>query len=141
MLLNDRQLEATEKKIADINQAIKKQTAELKALRYDSESIKRGMAPFKCIKKECQEEIRRYLRLKNKGISALPKTIELQGLGKMLVEARIAKGLDQMEFAKMAGVKVTQVHRDEVNCYYGIAIPRANRILELLGLTVKMKIS
>jgi transcriptional regulator with XRE-family HTH domain len=57
----------------------------------------------------------------------------LHGLGRLLIGARIYRGLSQRELAARLGVHESQVSRDERNEYGSITVERASRILEALG--------
>jgi len=54
-------------------------------------------------------------------------------LGRLLIGARIYRGLSQRELASRLGVHESQVSRDERNEYGSITVERASRILEALG--------
>ena len=52
---------------------------------------------------------------------------------------RIAKDLSQAELANRLGVDPSQVSRDERNEYHGITLERVAKILEALGIKIRMK--
>jgi transcriptional regulator with XRE-family HTH domain len=60
-----------------------------------------------------------------------------EGVGRLLIAARIAKGVTQRELAERLGVHESQVSRDERNEYHGVTVERANRILETLGVELR----
>ena len=106
----------------------------LEAMGLSAESVKYGLNPLKSFHLGVVQEIRAYERLK---AGHLPELTSLEGLGRLLVEARIASGLTQRELAKRLGSHDTQVSRDENNDYHGVSVERASRILNALGLEVR----
>ena len=81
-----------------------------------------------------QEEIGRYERLKR---GEFDEVQNLEGLGRLFVALRIAKGISQRELAERLGVHESQVSRDERNEYHNITVDRASRILDALGVRMR----
>lgn len=103
----------------------------LEAMGLSAENVEYGLNPLKLYHLGVIEEVRAYERLK---AGCLPRLASLEGLGRLLVEARIASGITQRELAKRLAVNETQVSRDENNDYHGVTVERAGRILNALGL-------
>jgi len=103
----------------------------LEAMGLSAEDVQYGLNPLKSYHLGVIEEVRAYERLK---AGRLPGLASLEGLGRLLVEARIASGLTQRELAKRLAINETQVSRDENNDYHGVTVERAGRILNALGL-------
>ena len=65
--------------------------------------------------------------------------INLRGIGQLLTGLRIAQGLSQRDLPERLDIHESQASRDERNEYHSIALDRASRILDVLG--VKLKIT
>lgn len=92
--------------------------------------LKRAMDPLRSFHLQLEEEVRHYERLKRGDFDEL---VNLQGLGRLLIGLRIARGLTQKALAKRLEVHESQVSRDERNEYHGITVDRASKILSALG--------
>jgi ribosome-binding protein aMBF1 (putative translation factor) len=69
-----------------------------------------------------------------------PKVLELdslEGLPKVLIQARIAAGLTQEDLAARLGVKPQQIQRYEASDYQTASFARLREIARLLGLRVR----
>ena len=122
--------------LAEREEHLTKQKAELRAEGLKGKELKRALDPPRSFCDSLQEEIEEYERLKRGEIGEY----ELQnfnGVGKLLIRLRIASGLSQKEFADRLGVDQSQVSRDERNEYHGITLERASRILESLGMDLR----
>jgi len=106
----------------------------LETMGLSATDVEYGLSPLKSFHLTVVDEIRSYERLK---AGRLPGLISLEGLGRLLVEARIASGLTQRVLAARLGVNETQVSRDENNDYHGVTVERASRILNALGLELR----
>jgi ribosome-binding protein aMBF1 (putative translation factor) len=113
---------------------IEAQKAELKRLGLSAAEVKRAVDPIQSFHLQLQEEIESYQRLKRGEFDELSN---LQGIGELLIAARIARGLTQRQLADKLGVHESQVSRDERNEYHGVALERAARILEVLGVELR----
>ena len=96
--------------------------------------VKRAIDPIQSFHLQLQEEVESYQRLKR---GEFDEIRNLQGLGQLLVSARIAQGLSQRQLAERLGVHESQVSRDERNEYHGVTLDRAARILEVLGVELR----
>jgi DNA-binding Xre family transcriptional regulator len=83
-----------------------------------------------------KEEVESYERLKQGHVGELSN---LRNLGHMLICLRIAKDVTQNKLAERLGVDPSQVSRDERNEYHGITVERAARILEALGVKIRVE--
>ncbi len=57
----------------------------------------------------------------------------LEGLGDLLINARIALDITQSELARRMSVDPSQVSKDERFSYQGLTMERATRVLDALG--------
>jgi integrase len=64
----------------------------------------------------------------------------LYGIGRTLVALRIFKGMKQSELAAKLQVKESQVSRDESNEYHGASVEKIQKVLDVLGVTLKTKV-
>jgi ribosome-binding protein aMBF1 (putative translation factor) len=85
---------------------------------------------------DLETELREYEPLKAGG----PRVLELdslEGLPKVLIQARIAAGLTQEDLATRLGVKPQQIQRYEASDYQTASFARLREIARLLGLRVR----
>jgi ribosome-binding protein aMBF1 (putative translation factor) len=64
----------------------------------------------------------------------------LEGLPKVLIQARIAAGLTQEDLAARLGVKPQQIQRYEASDYQTASFARLREIARLLGLDVRERV-
>jgi DNA-binding XRE family transcriptional regulator len=131
MIRNDREYQETQRRIKEHEKHLAAEKDALEAMGLSAEKVQYGLNPLKSYQLGLMEEVRAYERLK---AGRLPRLASLAGLGRLLVEARIASGITQRELAKRLAVNETQVSRDENNDYHGVTVERAARILNALGL-------
>lgn len=103
---------------------------ELEGLGYGPEAVVLGVAPLLNSVENLSAEIALYDRLARGDLSP---HWELDQLGLLLIESRIASGLSQRSLAAKLGCHESQVSRDERNCYHGVTLARAQQILDALG--------
>jgi DNA-directed RNA polymerase specialized sigma subunit len=97
------------------------------------EEVERGMEPLLAFQAQLQEEVAWYERVSRGDFGTI---LRLTELGRLLIAVRIAQGLTQRQLADRLGVSEAQVSRDERNEYHGIGVDRAQRILDVLGVTI-----
>ena len=88
---------------------------------------------------DLEAELQEYETLKTGG----PKIFELdslEGLPKVLIQARIAAGWTQEDLAVRLGVKPQQIQRYEASDYQTASFARLREIARLLGLDVRDRI-
>ena len=129
MIRTEQEYQLTLQNLAEQDERIKLQAAQLKAMKLTKDGIKRVLDPVRVFSEQMREEVATYERLKRGDFDALEN---LAGMGQMLIALRISKGLTQRELAQRMGVNESQVSRDERNEYHGITLDRAQRILEVL---------
>jgi ribosome-binding protein aMBF1 (putative translation factor) len=134
MIRNETEYREAVQRVADEAARIKAERAKLQEMDLSKEEIKRVLDPMRSIHEQLKEEIESYERLMRGEFDELRN---FQGVGRLLIAARIAKGVSQRELADRLGVHESQVSRDERNEYHGITVERANRILEALGVELR----
>ena len=88
---------------------------------------------------DLEAELQEYETLKTGG----PKILELdslEGLPKVLIQARIVAGLTQEDLAARLGVKPQQIQRYEASDYQTASFARLREIARLLGLDVRDRV-
>jgi DNA-binding Xre family transcriptional regulator len=133
MIRTDQEYELTRQKLADQEDRVRQQAAQLKAMGIDKDGIKRVLDPIRSFSAQLQDEIDTYERLKR---GEFPEIENFDGMGQLLIALRISKGITQRELAQRMGVNESQVSRDERNEYAGVTLDRAQRILEALQVTL-----
>lgn len=134
MIRTEQEYQLTLQKLAEQDERIKLQAAQLKGMKLTKDGIKRVLDPVRVFAEQMREEVATYERLKRGEFDALEN---LAGMGQMLIALRISKGLTQRELAQRMGVNESQVSRDERNEYHGITLDRTQRILEVLEVRMK----
>jgi ribosome-binding protein aMBF1 (putative translation factor) len=133
MIRTDQEYELTRQKLADQEDRVRQQAAQLKAMGIDKDGIKRVLDPIRSFSAQLQDEIDTYDRLKR---GEFPEIENFDGMGQLLIALRISKGISQRVLAQRMGVNESQVSRDESNEYAGVTLDRAQRILEALQVTL-----
>lgn len=136
MITNERQyritsaqLEKFRKAIDDFNiQAVIKQTkskvlakAELDALRSEYENLSMQLHEYETLKS---------------GTVEILKASNLEELPRILIRARIAKGLSQRQLAEAIGLKEQQIQRYEAEEYASANLSRLAEVAKALGLNI-----
>ena len=85
---------------------------------------------------DLEAELREYEMLKTGGAKIL-ELDSLEGLPKVLIQARIAAGLTQEDLAARLGVKPQQIQRYEASDYQTASFARLREIARVLGLDVR----
>lgn len=134
MIRNDTELQEVTKRLQEEAERIRQQHKHLEAMNLSKEEIKRVLDPVRSFHQQLKEEVQGYERLKRGEFDELHN---FDGLERLLVALRIAKGLTQRELAERLGVHESQVSRDERNEYHGVTLERARRILEAIGVDVQ----
>jgi len=134
MIRNEKEYREAVTRLDEEQKRIEAQKAQLEKMGLSPPDVKRAIDPFQSFHLQLQEEVESYQRLKR---GEFDEIWNLQGLGQLLIAARIARGLTQRELAEKLAVNESQVSRDERNEYHGVTLDRAARILELLGVELR----
>ena len=134
MIRNENEYREAVTRLGEEQKRMEAQKAELEKMGLSPADVKRAIDPFQSFHLQLQEEVESYQRLKR---GEFEEIWNLQGLGQLLIAARIAKGLSQRQLADKLGVHESQVSRDERNEYHGVTLDRAARILEVLGVELR----
>ena len=131
MIRTEFEYRETLKRLGDAAETFRQEETRLKARGLDRAAVKRALEPGQAFHAQLRAEVETYERLKRGEFDELRN---LQGIGHLLIGARIASGLSQRELAERLSVHESQVSRDERNEYNGITVERAERILDILGI-------
>lgn len=136
MITNDRQYKVTIKQFTKMQEAIKsfKQSFDISKLHDDIIAT----AEFQALQSEVEilsEQIRDYEALKSGAITIF-KARSLHELPRLLIQARIAKGLTQRELACILNIKEQQIQRYESEEYATASLKRLTEIADALNLNI-----
>lgn len=134
MIRNEAEYKEAVQRVADETARIKAERAKLEEMDLSKEEIKRALDPVRSFHEQLKEEVESYERLMRGEFEELRN---FEGVGRLLIAVRIAKGVSQRELSERLGVHESQVSRDERNEYHGVTVERANRILEALGVEIR----
>ena len=137
MIRNEKEYKEAVERLQAEKARLDEQRKALKAEGLDKSQIKNLIDPMTSFHLQLKEEVTTYERLKRGEFAELQ---DLGGLGRLLVAARIYRGMSQRELASKLDVHETQVSRDERNEYHGISIDRATKILEALGVHLRTQV-
>lgn len=102
-----------------------------------AEEVSRAMQPALSFHAQLKEEVETFERMKRGDLETL---YSLTGVGRWLIGVRIARGWSQKQLAERLDVSEAQVSRDENNEYHNVTVERAQRILEVMGLSFRMEV-
>ena len=131
MIRNDNEFREAVRRLREERGRMAEQARRLVEAGMTADEVKRATDPMRSFHLQLAEEVDSYERLKRGEFTELRN---LNGLGQLLIGARICQGLSQRDLAQLLGVHESQVSRDERNEYHGVTVDRAARILELLGI-------
>ena len=137
MIRNESEYQEAVKRLAEESERLSRQKAQLQSMDLSKEEIKRVLDPVRSFHAQLKEEVGSYERLKRGEFDELHN---FQGVGRLLVALRIAKGISQRELAELLQVHESQISRDERNEYHGVTVEKVNRILDMLGADVRSEV-
>jgi HTH-type transcriptional regulator/antitoxin HigA len=86
---------------------------------------------------DIEKELAEYEFLKSGSVS-FAESFSLTDLPRILIQARIAKGLSQTDLAERLGMKAQQVQRYEATEYTGASLSRLIEVASALGVRVEV---
>lgn len=134
MIRNELEYQEAVQRMTEEATRIKGERVKLQEMKYSKEEIKRALDPVRSFHQQLKEEVKSYERLKRGEFEELHN---FEGVGRLLIALRIAKGVSQRELAERLSTHESQVSRDERNEYHGVTVERANRVLEALGVEIR----
>ena len=84
-----------------------------------------------------EEEVEWYERVRRREFAVFH---DVRDIGRTLIALRIANGMSQRELAERLGVSEAQISRDERDEYHSITVERVQRILDVMGESLRMQV-
>ena len=115
-----------------------KRRGALKAEGRTPAEIRRLLEPIESFRDGIAEDVALYEGLRR---GEFPILRNLDGLGRLLISLRIAKGISQRELAERLEVHESQISRDERHEYHNVTLERAGRVLEAIGAELTTRVT
>lgn len=136
MIRNEDEYKEAVKRLEEEKRRLAQHRAALEQEGFSGEELKRLLDPLASFHLQLKEEVQSYEGLRR---GELKELTNLRGLGHALICLRIANGVSQQGLADKLNVHPSQISRDERNEYHGITLERAAKILEALGVKIRVK--
>lgn len=136
MITNERQYRISKRKLRDLKVAIAQFDSKASAKAVGSEVL--SAAELEALRSEADvllSEISEYEKLKSGGVSKF-EAESLGELPKILIRARIARGMSQKKLAELVGLKEQQIQRYEADEYSSASLRRLREIADALNLKI-----
>ena len=136
MIKNNKQLEVSKTRLQEFLSALN----ELYTHTEPAEPIvhKARIAAIKSSIATIEEEIETYESLKNGSISYI-KGGDFDDLARILIQARLAKGITQAQLGEEIGIDQQQIQRYEANDYESTSLARIMDIVDALEVSLELK--
>lgn len=138
MIYNERQLKITKSQLEKFRLSLNELKHSTKPDDIDPLLWKAEQDAIESTIEELNDEVKSYEKLKAGKVKTV-KVTSFDDVPKVLVQARIAQGLTQKEFALKLGVREQQVQHDENALYGSASLTRLKHIAEVLGIEVEGK--
>ncbi len=136
MITNERQYKITRKQLANLSEVVR--TYDIKAVTKRTGSTILAKAELDALKSEVEvlsDQLSEYESLKSGMISILTAK-SLDELPRILVQARIVRGLTQGQLAKQLKLKEQQIQRYESEMYASTSLQRLAEVADALQLNI-----
>jgi len=136
MITNERQYRITSKQLSKLQEVVR--TFDVKAVTKRTGSIILAKAELEALKSEVEvlaAQLREYENLKSGVVNVLTAK-SLDELPRILVQARIVRGLTQGKLAELLNLKEQQIQRDESEMYASASLQRLAKVVEALQLNI-----
>lgn len=137
MIRNEKEYQEASQRLDQDKEVIRLQKEALIRSGLNEKEVETALQPSLCFHAQLLEEVETYEKLKRKEFEPLTNLVHI---GRLIIGARIALGISQKELANKLSVTESSVSRDEKNEYHGISVERAQRILEALGVRIKVEV-
>jgi predicted XRE-type DNA-binding protein len=137
MIKTDKEYRECLQKLDEDLEFIEQQRQFLAKNGLSKDEIETALEPNYSFHEQLKDETLWYERAKRGDFGVLEN---LADLGRALIALRIANDISQRALADLLGVNESQVSRDERNEYHGITVDRAQRIIDVLGATLRTTI-
>ena len=136
MIRTESEYQRTLKQLEEGKAQLEAQKSQLVEAGLTGDALERALHPLLSFRAQLEEEVLAYENMKRGDLGTLES---LESIGRWLIGARIARGWSQKELARELGISEAQVSRDERNEYHGVTALRAQRILEVMGISFQME--
>jgi len=137
MLRSDKDYKETLNRLNQYENYFKTAKNELTQKGYTEEQAEDLLQPTKLLYEQAKYEALQYERIKRGDIEAISN---LEGLGQMLIAARLAMNLSQKDIAERLGVSEAQISKDERHEYAGVSVEKAQKVLQAMGISTKTEL-
>jgi len=137
MIRTEAEYREAQRRISEGTSSLEKEKERLGRTGLTQEEVERVLMPQRSFLMQIEEEVAFYERLLRGEVDEIE---DLNAVGIMLIALRIARGLTQRQLAERLGVHESQVSRDERNEYHGATLERAARVLDALGVRLKISV-
>ncbi len=135
MIRSEQEYREAKSRLVETEQLLQEQANRLREIGVQSEDLHRAMAPSSANLARMRDELHAFEEARR---GRLREVTRLSDIGRLLIGARISRGMSQRELARRLGVAESSVSRDEKNQYKGISTARAERVFDALGINVKI---
>lgn len=137
MIKNLAQYERTQRKIEKLKGYVKRLQKDLISKGLPEKEILFAIQPQEFFIAQMQDELDEYDHIKQGQIREI---YSIEYIGRLLIALRCAKNMSQRELAERLGVDESVVSKDENNEYYGITAKKIGRIIDALGVRIKISV-
>lgn len=137
MIKNLAQYERTQRKIEKLKGYVKRLQKDLISTGLPEKEILFAIQPQEFFIAQMQDELDEYDHIKQGQIREI---YSIEYMGRLLIALRCAKNMSQRELAERLGVDESVVSKDENNEYYGITAKKIGRIIDALGVRIKISV-
>jgi len=130
MIKNKKQYQVTKKRIEKLRTAL--DAANETKIEMPREIYLAMIAGVESQIRDMEAELNEYETLSIMGALQIDN---IEELGRLLIKARIAKGLNQNEFAEKCGLKSQQIQKYEENDYASASLQRIYKLYKALGIS------
>ncbi len=137
MIRNEREYKEALSRLERDREIIEAQRLALVERGLSEKEVERALGPMLSLDAQLEEEVEYYEKVRRRQFAV---SHDVRDIGRTLIALRIANGLSQRELAERLGVSEAQVSRDERNEYHGITVERAQKVLEVMGESLRIQV-
>jgi HTH-type transcriptional regulator/antitoxin HigA len=138
MIKNEREYKISKSWVGKFEASLEAAKARKPKDKNDAERLKVRIAGIESQVEDLKEDLAAYEALKE-GKTQTFVAHTLSELPKVLIKARVARGLTHKELAEKLGVSEKQVQRDEANTYATAGFNRLIGVADTLGVKLEVK--
>lgn len=138
MIRNEKSYKAGLELIDKYLEYTKTQRDELNARDLPPECINTALEPTISFIESIKDDIAEYENFKK---GNFPKITDISSIGRLLIGARIYKGMSEKELADKLNVKESRILADEDNEHFNISVSRAQQILTAIDPSISFSLT